>query len=178
MKILILALVLLLSCTTNKAKPINPSNVEKVEKVEGAVVSKKIVKTVSGFNYVKKHKAYFRNDLSASLKSRVMKKLNRGNSPKNDNSKLSSLVKPVTSKFVYPFWSDYFGDSKKVSGTIQLNIQVSKYGKAEIIIVEQGIDEEVDRITVEYVKNFPFKPAIHKKSGNPTRAWIKIRNTF
>lgn len=173
---LIIIGLLVISCTpTSTIK--NTTDKPKDEKIEGAVVSKKTPMKVSGFNFVEKHNAYFREDLTESLVGRIMKKLDNGETPSDKSSRFSQQVKPLTSQFKYPFWSDYFGD-KIISGTIQLNILVSKYGKPEVIIVEHGIDEEVDRITVDHVKNFPFAPAIHKRSGNPTRAWIKIRNTF
>ena len=79
MKYSLIILLVLLSCTsTSKIK-----NDKADEKIEGAVISKKTPKSVKGFTFEKKYNAYFRNDLTKSLKNRIMKKLKKGESPKD-----------------------------------------------------------------------------------------------
>lgn len=178
MKILLLLITLLFSaCTTAPKAAATMNETELPEKIEGAVISKEIPKAINGFRYVKDINAYFKSTVSEKVEQRIYNNIKRGNENKDDRSRFSRQVAALSDQFKYPFWSDYFGD-ETVQGSIRLNIRVGKDGLADIIIVESGIKDDVDRIFVDHASRFPFKPAIHKKSKKPVRAWIKIQNTF
>jgi hypothetical protein len=179
MKFTVLLLMLLfISCTTPpKATVVESKEKAADEIVEGVVISKDVPKSINGFRYVKEINTYFKNTISKKVEQRIYNSIKRSKEIKDDKSRFTRQVSALSSQFKYPFWSDYFGD-EAVNGSIRLNIRVGKDGLPEIIIVESGIQPDVDRIFVEHATRFPFQPAIHKKSKKPVRAWIKIQNTF